>query len=88
MSLSYLLALCWVQTTKENLLWVAVVKAILSELWLERNQRNFQSSHISWFDRFESACLKFSSWYSLSKLFVGFLVQDIYQNWDAFISPL
>ena len=60
-----------------KLLWVNVVKVFLSELWLERNQRIFRGKQLPWHDRFESTHVKTSSCCYLTKLFVGFLLQDI-----------
>ncbi|XP_038880890.1 Golgi SNAP receptor complex member 1-2-like isoform X2 [Benincasa hispida] len=48
-------------------LWSNAVKAILTEIWLERNQRVFQDKSLLWMDPFEIT--KIASWSSLSKEF-------------------
>lgn len=73
---------------KSKILWVNAIKALFLELWLERNQRIFHDMHLDWLDRFESACLKVSSWCSLSKPFVNCTIQDICLKWKTFIFPL
>ena len=72
-----------------SLLWCNAVKAILVELWLERNQRVFHNKASLWFDRYEFDRLNASSWYSLRKQFKDFSMQDILLNWQqVFIFPL
>lgn len=48
-------------------LWINAVKAVLSEIWFERNQRIFEDKSLNWLDRFEIARIKASFWCSLSK---------------------
>ena len=46
----------------------------------------FQDKSLPWFDRFEAARVKASSWCSLSKLFTeNYSIQDLCLNWNAFI---
>jgi len=73
--------------SRPRLIWSNAVKAILSEIWLERNQRVFHDKASPWFVRFETARLNASSWCSLSKKFEDFFIQDISINWKAFIFP-
>ena len=51
-----------------DLLWVNEVKDLLVEVWFERNQRVFHDRPSIWMERYDSACLNATSWYSLSKI--------------------
>ena len=73
--------------SKPNLLWVNAVKAILSEIWFERNQRVFHAKASPWLVRFENAKLNASAWCSLAKTFKDFSISDICLNWKTFITP-
>ena len=66
-----------------RLIWFNVVKALLSNLWFERNQQIFNDRATLWQDR-ESARLNASSWCSISKFFEEYLVQDLSLNWSSF----
>lgn len=57
-----------------QLLWFNAVKALLVELWFERNQRVFHGKTSTWLDWFEAARLNASHWCALSKTFVNFSV--------------
>lgn len=55
-----------------HLLWVDETKAIPSKSWFERNQHLFQDKPLPWLNRPETAHVKASSWYSISKLFAEY----------------
>lgn len=55
-------------------LWMIAGKALLVELWFERDSV-FREKHLWW-----------SAWCSLSKFFAKFFIQDICLNLGAFIS--
>lgn len=55
-----------------NLLWTNAMKALLTDLWFERNQRVFHDKETLWFSCLESARLNVSSWCSLSKIFTDY----------------
>ena len=65
-----------------DLLWVNAVKALLVEIWFERNQKVFHDKPSTWMERFDSARLNASSWCSLSKDFQDYSSQDIVLNWS------
>ena len=67
-----------------DLMWVDTLKALLVEIWLERNQKVFHDKLSTWMKRFEFARLNASSWCSLSKDFRDYYSQDIVLNWPAF----
>lgn len=67
------------------ILWCSPVKALLVELWFERNQRVSHNKASSWNDHFEFARLNASSWGSISKGFPDYSSQEIQLNWQAFI---
>ena len=69
-----------------DLLRVNAVKALLVEIWFERNQRVFHDKPSTWMERFESVYLNASSWCSLSKDFQDYSSQDIVLNWPVFIA--
>ena len=52
-----------------ELLWANAVKALLTEIWFERNQRVFHDKSSTWLERYNSAVLNASSWCSLTKYF-------------------
>ena len=70
-----------------KLIWNNVVKALLAEIWFERNKRVFHDKSTPWLDRFEIARLNASSWYTLSNSFADFSIQDLSLNWKPFIFP-
>ena len=72
---------------KPKLLWVNAVKALLTEIWFERNQRTFNDRVSAWEDRFEFARLNASSWCTMSKTFEDYSIQELTLNWRAFIFP-
>ena len=53
---------------------IYTVKVVLSEIWFERNQCIFQDKSLQWFDHFEIARVKASSWCSLSKNYSDYLI--------------
>ena len=67
-----------------SILWCAV-KALLVEIWFERNQRIFHNTASVWSNRFVYACLIGSSWCSMVKEFHDYSTQDIHLNRQAFI---
>ena len=72
---------------KPRLLWLNLLKAILSELWFERNQRIFHdkekpSSEVLSAERNAAALV------SLNKDFGAYYIQDICLNWAALLSQL
>lgn len=71
---------------KSKLLCPNVVKALLTNLWFERNQRVFHDKETPWIRCLESARLNASSWCSLSKAFVDYSIQEISLNWQALMS--
>ena len=60
-----------------ELLWVNAVKALLVEVWFERNQRVFHDKHSTWMERYDSVRLRASSWCSLSKYFQDYSLQPL-----------
>ena len=70
----------------EDLVWANVVKALLAEIWFERNQRVFHEKSSTWMERYDSARLNTSSWCSLSKFFQDYSSQEIVLNWSSFIA--
>ena len=68
-------------------LWTNAVKALLAEIWFERNQRVFHDKSSTWLERYDSAVLNASSWCSLTKYFQDYSSQEIVLNWPAFIAP-
>lgn len=61
-----------------------MVKAILSKIWLEHNQRDFHNKPIDWTDRFSSAQLLASTWCSQSKSFADYSIQDIGERFYSY----
>ena len=68
-----------------SILWCNAVKALLVEIWLERNPCVFHNTTSVWYDRFDYAHLNASSWCSMVKGFQDQSTKDIYLNWQAFI---
>lgn len=68
-----------------KLLWINAVKALLSEIWFEGNQRVFNDKASNWEDQFEQARVNASSWCTLSKAFKDYSIQEFVLNWRAFI---
>lgn len=54
-----------------KLLWNNAFKALLADLWFERNQMVFHDKETPWFSRFEIVWLNASSWCSFSKAFTN-----------------
>ncbi|XP_038903695.1 uncharacterized protein LOC120090219 [Benincasa hispida] len=69
-----------------RLLWCNAVKALLADLWFERNQRIFYNKATSCQDRLEAARRQASSWCLLSDPFRAYSLSDFNLNWEAFIS--
>lgn len=70
-----------------RLIWVNMAKALLADLWFERNQRIFHDKELGWFDCFELASHKFFAWCTLAKEFKDYSIQERCLNWRAFIFP-
>lgn len=66
-------------------LWYNAVKALLFEIWFERNQRVFHYKATPWLERFKIARLNASTWCTQSRSFVDFSIQDIVLNWRTSI---
>ena len=66
--------------------WSNRVKAMLTDLWFERNQRVFHDKETPGFTRFGASELNTSLWTSLSKAFADYSSQDINLSWSALIS--
>ena len=71
---------------KSSIIWDNLSKALLSEVWFERNQRIFLDKARPRAEIMLAAELKAASWCSLKKEFAHFSIQDIYLNWAAFLS--
>ncbi|XP_022153214.1 uncharacterized protein LOC111020765 [Momordica charantia] len=69
-------------------LWLNVVKALLSELWFERNSRLFEEKRRLFDESFYSAKFKASLWCSLVDSFLHHSPSMIYANWGAFINSV
>ena len=72
---------------KTWLIWANLSKAVLVEIWFERNQRTFHGKETHWPDRFEIASRNAAAWCTLHKDFEAFSIQDISLNWQDIISP-
>ena len=72
-------------SSRTQLLWSNVVKALVSELWFEGNQRVFHDTSKDWPNGWGSTRLLASSWSLQSKFFEDYSIQDICLNWEAFI---
>lgn len=70
---------------KASLLWVNGLKALISELWFERNQRTFEGKSRSAFECYSIAKFKASQWCALSNLFANYSPSMICSNWEAFL---
>ena len=70
---------------KSRLLWTNAIKAVLSELWFERNQRIFQNKALSWLDRFKIAKINASPWCTLDRAFEEYSLQTLNLHWRAFL---
>lgn len=66
--------------------WENMSKAMLVELWFERNQRIFHNKARDWFETSDTAKRNAASWCSLNKEYNEYSIQDLCLNWAAFIS--
>ena len=66
-------------------LWYNAVKALLVEIWFERNQRVFYDKATPRLERCEIARLNASTWCTQSRSFSDFSIMDIVVNRRAFI---
>lgn len=68
-----------------QILWSNAVKALLSKIWFECNQRVFHDKSLPWSAHLDSTRLLASTWCSLSKDFSNYSIQDISLNWNTYI---
>lgn len=57
-----------------RLIWANAVKALLTKIWFERNERVFHDKRLGWMDHIEVAVLNASSWCTISKHFEDFSI--------------
>ena len=68
---------------KSRIIWVNLLKALLSELWFERNQHIFHDKARERAEIMRAVDLNATTRCSLKK-FPNYSIQDIYLNWNAF----
>ena len=61
-------------------------KALLTEIWFERNQQIFHDKESPRTEIVCSAERNAAAWCSLNKEFENYCIQDICLNWDVFLS--
>lgn len=69
--------------TKARLLWINASKAILSDIWSERNQRIFGDKSLEWVDRFELIKIRASNLFIIN-IFDSYSLNDVHNNWGGF----
>ena len=70
---------------KPNLIWVNMEKALLAEIWFERNQRTLYDKERGLFDTVDTTKRNAAASCSLNAEFKDYSIQDICLNWTAFI---
>ena len=72
---------------KPFLIWVNLIKALLAEIWFERNQCNASPmiKKRDWVDIVEISKRNAAAWCSSNAEFKDYSIQDICLNWTAFI---
>ena len=71
---------------KSSVIWENLSKAILLELWFERDQCIFHDKARPRAKIMRFTDLNATAWCSLKKEFVNYSIQDIYLNWAALFS--
>lgn len=64
------------------------IKAVISKVWFECNQRIFKDKFKSWNEQYELSKFQDSYWCSLSKIFGNYYIFYICYNWDPLISAI
>ncbi|TYK21876.1 hypothetical protein E5676_scaffold494G00090 [Cucumis melo var. makuwa] len=69
-----------------RIIWEILSKALLIEIWIERNQRIFHDKARQRAEIMHAADLNAAAWCSLRKEFVNYSIQDICLNWNVFLN--